>query len=141
MYSAIQLGIFIGELYKQDILDVRDIEDCFETLVSNLVSVEHADAIEAFFYHTGPTYWFGHSDGPQHLYHFNSAIASFARQLQGEMSVLGRARSNEKVGSSLRMICTTCEEWSNQLADRCSKYRDPIVCRKTAGTSIYIKTR
>ncbi|KAG5644543.1 hypothetical protein DXG03_008198 [Asterophora parasitica] len=112
---ATQLATVIGELYAKDFFDVKNVTDCLETLVSNFVSVEHADALATMIRHAGRVYWFSHPDGPVHLERFRTAFAVIANKLEGKMSVLNAPRSQEALFRVLEPIDRCCKDWSREM--------------------------
>ena len=119
--SATRLGILIAELYKRELIEAQLVEVCLEALISNFISVEHADAIQIFFLHTGHTYWFNHRKGSAHINQFRQAITFVRQKLRGEMSVLDRVRSDEEVDELLDGLCSQCRLWSDQMFEIVSR--------------------
>lgn len=113
---AVQLAGVIGELYARCFFDSKNISDCLETLISNFVSVEHADAIAALVHGAGSSYWLHHPDGLAHLHRFTLAFTTVGKKLRGEMSLLSQPRSDEELHRVLRSVDMCCREWSAEMA-------------------------
>ncbi|KAG6896988.1 hypothetical protein C0992_004768 [Termitomyces sp. T32_za158] len=108
--AAHMLTIAIGKLFSIGFLDTRDIHNCLGVLIPNFVSVEHAEAVAALFYHMGPRYWYEHPDGRDHLHDFQYAFDYIMQRLEGKMSLLNQPRSDEQLSTlKLTIVRQTME--------------------------------
>ncbi|KAG6899793.1 hypothetical protein C0993_006917 [Termitomyces sp. T159_Od127] len=113
--AAHMLTIAIGELFNRGFLDTRDIHNCLGVLIPNFVSVEHAEAVAALFHHTGPRYWHEHPDGRGHLQDFQYAISYIMQRLEGKMSLVNQARSDDELSTLMYSVVEQTMELDKQM--------------------------
>ncbi|KAG6844061.1 hypothetical protein H0H87_010059 [Tephrocybe sp. NHM501043] len=114
--SGVMLSVAIGQLFMRGFLDTKDIHNCLKTLMSNFVSVEHADAVAAMFHHIGPGYWYQHPDGPGHLKEFEYAFGCIMQKLEGKMSVLNLPRTPDELSTIMTRVAKQCMELDQQMS-------------------------
>ncbi|KAG6919635.1 hypothetical protein DXG01_003499 [Tephrocybe rancida] len=113
--SGLMLAVAIGQLFRRGFLDTKDIHNCLKTLMSNFLSVEHADAVAAMFHHIGPDYWYQHPDGPGHLREFQFAFGCIMQKLEGKMTVLNNPRTQEQLSLVMNKVATQILELYEQM--------------------------
>ncbi|KAG6812105.1 hypothetical protein H0H92_004334 [Tricholoma furcatifolium] len=114
--AALKLTVTIGQLFRRGFLETKDIHTCLKTLMANLVSVEHANAVAAMFHHIGPGYWWQHPDGLGHLQEFQYAFGLVMQKLKGTMSLLNHPQTDEELATVMNTVAKQCVELSEEMA-------------------------
>ncbi|KAG6840380.1 hypothetical protein C0991_007117, partial [Blastosporella zonata] len=113
--SGIMLTTAIGQLFRRGFFDTNDIHSCWKTLISNTVSVEHADAVAALFHHIGPGYWYQHPDRRGHLNEFQFVFGCILQKLEGKMSLLNLPRTNDELSIVMNTVAKQTIELDDQM--------------------------
>ncbi|RDB19049.1 hypothetical protein Hypma_014288 [Hypsizygus marmoreus] len=144
--AALRMGTIIGELHARSgggIVPANDIATALETLMNNFISTEHLDAVDLLVSAAGPGFWFtvdvdadkdtnnnmnadadmGHRtttttrDRIRYAGEFIGALEKVGGRLGGEMSVLGKERTEGEVRRVVGEVVARVRGWREGLVE------------------------
>jgi hypothetical protein len=115
--AGIMLGRFIGDLFAQELLTPLNITACLNTVLQNVVSIEHLEAVQALITHAGYNYWHYNDEGAEGINRFRSVLVTLVNPLKREMAVVAERRPlrNGEIGNIVGDILTHCDKWVDLL--------------------------
>ncbi|KAF9468711.1 hypothetical protein BDZ94DRAFT_692781 [Collybia nuda] len=115
--AGIALGGFIGDLFVQKLLTPLNISACLDTVLKNVVSIEHVEAVRALVTHAGLDYWLYSGEGLQGITRFRSLLLTLTKPLKREMAIIAERRPlrDGEIGDITGDIMTHSDKWMEQL--------------------------
>lgn len=115
--AGISLGRFIGDLFAQELLTPLNVTACLNTVLKNVVSIEHLEAVRALVTHAGSDYWLHNGEGTEGINRFHAVLLTVANPLKREMAILAERRPlrDGEIGDIVSDVLVYCDKWMEQL--------------------------